>query len=538
MVLIFIGTLFAANTLLTMFRWFPAYELRFLAAPAPELLAAVLVIVIARRAAPALSPWLTGVVSALASVYFLFGVGETFYQHIYRRSFVPQTDLALAPAFFEMITGWEGFRMAAVQAAGIALVVIATAGLFAVLFVLMGRAGARLRTPVFLVLAAALAVPLLAFGAGTPLTLRIAAQMQPPESIAGAAADASSGTDASAAAGKTTVAAPEPAATEPSFALPGLRDQDVHLFMIESYGRSVFENDIHWGRLADTYDETAAVLAASGYIMRSHYLEAVTFGGTSWLSDATLLTGVRVDSQKKYNEIITTDRRTVIDLFNEAGYRSVLSAPGMTTASEQWASFYRFDQFIFHDDFGYEGRYFTFGVMPDQFQLDVVRRRVLDRPGDTPQFIKYILVSSHTPWNYFPPYLEDWDRIGNGTVYDSTANTYYTNSWIMGNEYFEGYAHSIRYVLEVVRGYLADHVDGDDLVIITGDHQPKFPVSSKDATFSVPVHVLSRNAEAAAAFERFGYEPGLVPSQEPPHPPMEGFFDQLASVVRGERAAP
>jgi hypothetical protein len=105
----------------------------------------------------------------------------------------------------------------------------------------------------------------------------------------------------------------------------------------------------------------------------------------------------------------------------------------------------------------------------------------------------------------------------------------------MGNEYFEGYAHSIRYVLEVVRGYLADHVDGDDLVIITGDHQPKFPVSSKDATFSVPVHVLSRNAEAVAAFERFGYEPGLVPSQQPPHPPMEDFFDQLASVVRGER---
>jgi hypothetical protein len=540
------ASVFAVNALLTAFRWFPGYDLHLLAAPAPETLAAFLVIALAWQRAARGTGWMAVGLGAVAALYALFGLGEAFYRHIYRRAFVPQTDLSLAPAFFEMITGWEGFERLLVQIAGAALIFAVTAGVFAFLFARIGRAVVRIGTTGTLAAAAVLGLLFALFGPGEPLTLRIAAALGPTDAaVAGAPVGTPAGPPVGAPAAATGGGAPPNAGAAPEdapgadapprYALPGLRDEDVHLFMIESYGRSVFENEIHWARLADTYAETARMLAASGYAMRSHYLEAVTFGGTSWLSDATLLTGVRIDSQKKYDDILATDRSTMIDLFNDAGYESVLSAPGMSDAAPAWTSFYAFDRFIFHEDFDYQGRYFTFGVMPDQYQLDVVRRRVLGRSGDTPQFIKYILVSSHTPWNFFPPYLPDWDRIGDGTVYDSTANTYYENSWIMGNEYFEGYAHAVRYVLEVVRGYLIDHVEGDDLIIITGDHQPKFPVSSEDATFAVPVHVLSRDDAVVAAFEQYGYEPGLVPSQAPPHPPMEGFFDQLSRVVGGPR---
>ncbi|NBF41849.1 MAG: ClbS/DfsB family four-helix bundle protein [Spirochaetes bacterium] len=45
----------------------------------------------------------------------------------------------------------------------------------------------------------------------------------------------------------------------------------------------------------ELYRHSGSACGTAGFSVRSHYLDAVTFGGTTWLSDATLLTGLRID---------------------------------------------------------------------------------------------------------------------------------------------------------------------------------------------------------------------------------------------------
>jgi hypothetical protein len=57
-----------------------------------------------------------------------------------------------------------------------------------------------------------------------------------------------------------------------------------------------------------------------------------------------------------------------------------------------------------------------------------------------------------------------------------------------------------------------------------GDHQPNVQITGPDSTWSVPVHVISRNQQFLEPFENAGYTPGLIPKQPLPHPGMETFL--------------
>ncbi|HTV24996.1 MAG TPA: hypothetical protein VMG12_40160, partial [Polyangiaceae bacterium] len=61
-----------------------------------------------------------------------------------------------------------------------------------------------------------------------------------------------------------------------------------------------------------------------------------------------------------------------------------------------------------------------------------------------------------------------------------------------------------------------------------GDHQPHQLVTGPDnLTWSVPIHIASRNPELIAPFLRRGYIPGMVPTQPLPHVGMERFMEEF-----------
>ncbi|MGW8301378.1 MAG: hypothetical protein ACWGNO_04875, partial [Desulfobacterales bacterium] len=57
-----------------------------------------------------------------------------------------------------------------------------------------------------------------------------------------------------------------------------------------------------------------------------------------------------------------------------------------------------------------------------------------------------------------------------------------------------------------------------------GDHQPNVQITGPGSSWSVPVHVISRNKDLLGPFKSKGYTPGLIPRQPPPHPGMETFL--------------
>jgi hypothetical protein len=143
-----------------------------------------------------------------------------------------------------------------------------------------------------------------------------------------------------------------------------------------------------------------------------------------------------------------------------------------------------------------------------------------------------ILVSSHTPFNYIPAYVEDWDSITDGSRYHERDNLWFQNNWLSGEEYPQGYTSSVNYVIRVLTDFFTRYISDDGLIIIAGDHQPRVPVREKEATTSVIVHVLSRNNELIRTFLDNGFEPGMQPGQPPPHRKLDIFAPLLLDIIQ------
>jgi hypothetical protein len=93
-----------------------------------------------------------------------------------------------------------------------------------------------------------------------------------------------------------------------------------------------------------------------------------------------------------------------------------------------------------------------------------------------------------------------------------------------------GYQATITYDLQVITRYLESRSD-DALVIVLGDHQPPV-ITSADASFDTPVHVLSRSKARLAEFARQGFIDGLsIPDDKKPALAHAGLFSLFVRAM-------
>ena len=60
---------------------------------------------------------------------------------------------------------------------------------------------------------------------------------------------------------------------------------------------------------------------------RSAFLTSPTFGAASWLAHSTLQSGLWVDSEQRYDQLLGSDRLTLTSAFGRAGWRTVVRRP-------------------------------------------------------------------------------------------------------------------------------------------------------------------------------------------------------------------
>ena len=270
-------------------------------------------------------------------------------------------------------------------------------------------------------------------------------------------------------------------------------------------------------------------LGQLGFSMASGLMDSATYGGMSWLAHATLFTGVRTTNQLQYDLLGVSRPRSMARIAHEAGYRTILVEPNTNRASRV-ADFYDFDVTYNSWNFDYAGPPFAWATMPDQYVLDFIRRRVIEN-NEGPFFAAYVLVSSHAPWSRIPTLVPDWSAVGNGQIYNSYPLHRAQTNWPDFSNASEPYITSIEYDLQVLRGYLANYVRDDSLVIILGDHQPVSELTENSPSWAVPVHVMSRDPDLVAPFLARGYAYGMVPGQSTF--PMESFLMDFLSDYSG-----
>jgi hypothetical protein len=518
---------FLLNTCITIYDWLPEYNFTRLIKIAPEtlgvfaLLLAVSLVQIRRKKLFFFS------LSLLLTLYFVFTIGETVTRHMYRRGFYPLIDLLF---FREVLRLISDSGSAVVQAGYFFALCIIVAGFFTAFYFLLStieRCITLTKRRFILIFAVMgfLSVYSGIFGLKAPYVDDLFSQLGAPATSSGEEKKITAGPLAPELSGRTD--------TSEDHVFPGLKDSNIFLFIVESYGYTAFAKNEHFVILEPLYHSLQKKLQDSGYGIVSKFLGSPVIGGYSWLADSTLLTGVRICSQVEYDTLLKSDAQSLVSLLNDAGYFTVLSAPGTLREWPEGECFYGFDRYVYAKDFHYQGPEFSFVPVPDQFCIYDIHRRIVQR-AEEPFFIEYLLVSSHAPFNRIPDYIEDWTEIDDGSVYYGTENHFFENTWFSGKQYTEGYTAAISYVLTVITEYLTGFLNDEALVIIVGDHQPKYPVTERGQPLSVPMHLISRNKNILRRFEGLGYTPGLIPSQEPPHPGLETFkHDFLFAILQG-----
>ncbi|MFC7724847.1 sulfatase-like hydrolase/transferase [Nocardioides sp. GCM10028917] len=326
-------------------------------------------------------------------------------------------------------------------------------------------------------------------------------------------------------------AADDPARDTPAAELlTGLRGKDVLVVFVESYGRVALDDpDLAPGVVAALDDGTRR-LADDGFRARSAWLTSPTFGAISWLAHATIQSGLWVDSQQRYDHLVTTDRETLSSLFGRAGWRTVASVPANDRDWPQGA-FYGFDHVYDSRNVGYRGPRFGYPTMPDQFTLEAFQRAEL-APRDRPPVMAEIdLISSHAPWSRTPDLLPQ-ESVGDGSVYAGMPDMLPSEAdiWPDAGRVRAAYADSIVYSLQSVVSFLSAYGDDDLVVVLLGDHQPATIVSGGSGRapgHDVPVTVIAKDPAVVGALDPWGWDPGMRPSADAPVWRMDAFRDEL-----------
>jgi hypothetical protein len=323
------------------------------------------------------------------------------------------------------------------------------------------------------------------------------------------------------------LAAPQP----PLGPLPGLKQRDVYLVFFESYGTTVLDTPRYAATVKPALANFAATVGKAGYHLASSRIVSPTFGGGSWLAHGSVASGVKLDLLLA-RLVATSQRRTLPRYMSAAGYRTIEVMPGLKTAAPEDA-FWGFDKSYLAGDLGYDGPPFGWFGTPDQYTLahfDATEAA----PGHAPLFAQIVLVSSHTPFAPVPPYIAAADQAGlyqgyRGITQSAWDDIYAPPDW---SHLDAPYVASVVYDLKALGTWLARR-PGDALVIILGDHQPPGFIAGDKQPWTVPIHVLSRDAELLRPFRDAGYVEGALPPAAGPFKGMETFLgDFLAAFSR------
>ncbi|MGK6315157.1 sulfatase-like hydrolase/transferase [Neorhizobium sp. DT-125] len=304
-----------------------------------------------------------------------------------------------------------------------------------------------------------------------------------------------------------------------------LAGMDVVLIFIESYGRSAVEDPRYSARIHDRLSSMERELQAAGLRARSGWLTSSTVGGMSWLAHGTLLSGLWVDSQARYDRMITSERPSLNSLFRASGWRTTAIMPAITLDWPE-AGYFAYDSVHAARGLGYKGKPFNWVTMPDQYTLSAferLERQGRDKPDRKPVMAEIALISSHAPWTPIPT-LIGWEKVGDGAVFDAQAESGDPPSvvWADPDRVRAQYIASIDYTLETLGSYMARY-GRNTLFILLGDHQPVSIITGNGASRDVPMHIVTSNPELLRQLDGWNWHEGMIPTRDTPVYRMDEF---------------
>ncbi len=320
--------------------------------------------------------------------------------------------------------------------------------------------------------------------------------------------------------------------------LTGLRGKDVLLVFVESYGRIAVQGASFSPAVDALLAKGTRQLRAAGFSARSAFLTSSTFGGLSWLSHATLQSGVWVNGQRRFNQLVGTDRFTLSDAFKRAGWRTIDFAPADDRAWPEGSSYYHYDKLYDRRDMGYRGPTYNYAPMPDQYMFLALQRLELGRNHRGPLFAEVDTVSSHMPWNRIPTMIP-WRDVGNGWIFNRHPGWVAKQGafWPIRGRVRAAYARSLEYSLNALISFVQHYGRKNLVLIVAGDEQPLAIVTGQGASHDVVVSVIAHDPAVLKRIAGWGWQAGLRPSPRAPVWRMSAFRDRFLTANGPQPAA-
>ena len=287
---------------------------------------------------------------------------------------------------------------------------------------------------------------------------------------------------------------------------------EVKVVFLESYGATTYERDDLFEEFNPARQRLEQAANDQGRQVLSAFVKAAAFGGASDLSHLSFLSGIDLTDPIRHDLLITTDRPTITDTFERAGYRTIGLYPAM---SWDWpeVSFYGFDHYHDAPSLEYRGPKFGLWWLPDQFSLARINEMYPPDPDGKPRFLFYPTITTHIPFRPTPPYQTEWSRVTSDKPYSDEATAKAMDDAIDWHGLFQGYINTFKYTFDWLAGYQMLPQHRESVMIILGDHQPAGGITGPNATWNVPVHIITSNETIAERLRLHGFEDGVNPQQ-------------------------
>jgi len=309
--------------------------------------------------------------------------------------------------------------------------------------------------------------------------------------------------------------------------LTGLRGKDVVFDFVESYGQVAVQGTSFSRGIDALLRRSAAALDRAGWSTRSAWITSPGFGGISQLAHSTLQSGLWVNTELRYADLVASHRFTLSDAFGKAGWRTVSDSPEDDPVWPPGTRFYHFDKLYNRFNVGYHGPAFSYASMPDQYTYAELQRNQFG-PGHKPVMAEIDTVSSHTPWAPLPT-MVPWNEVGNGSVFDSmpARGESPIMVWRNASTVRQFFGRSIQYSLRVLTSWVTELNDPNLVLILLGDEEPGSPISGPGASHEVPISIVARDPSVFRQIASWRWQDGLLPGPSAPVEPMDAFRNQF-----------
>lgn len=321
------------------------------------------------------------------------------------------------------------------------------------------------------------------------------------------------------------------AKTPPDQLLTGLRGKDVLFTFIESYGRVAIDDPAMAPQIDAALQAGDSRLKAAGFASRSAWLKSPVTGAGSWLAHSTFLSGLWVKNQQRYRSLTGGDRATLTSYFQKTGaWRTVGIVPGVRKAWPE-GKYFGLDHIYDSTHLGYNGPYFSWTPVPDQFSLEAFERLEHGKENRDPIMAEIILASSHNPWSPIAR-MVDWDQLGDGSVFEQIKKegTDPKEVWKSSKSVRTEYRKAIEYSLQSLTEWMERYGDDDTVLVFLGDHQPVPTVTGGDTNKDVPITIVARDPKVLDRIADWGWTDGLKPAGDAPEWGMDKFRDRFMTA--------